>query len=134
MWNKQNIKIFTMGIVLLGFGSMYLFFDYTSIKTKEEKMWSGEYDFDNPSILEHQDPTRFWDISLGDGFISNIEHYIIFCSQLLGSLRLVDWYFEMTKDPNKESIFEKLEKRLEDRKKRKKLNSRNDKYNKENIK
>jgi len=132
MWNKQNIKIFAMGIILIGFGNIYLIVDYMNVPTREEKNWNGI--FEPIETRYYQDPSRFWDIGLGDGFISNIEHYIIFCPLLLGSLRLVDWFFEMTKDPNKESIFDKLEKKLEARKMRKKLNSSNDKYNKEKIK
>lgn len=90
-WSKQMTKTFFMSLLLLGFGTYYLIIDYSSMPSKEDDMWNGI--FEPVTYREFNDPSKSMTISLGDGFISNIESIFIHISFLFGAFRLVDFLF-----------------------------------------
>lgn len=108
-WNKKQSKTLFMAIILLAFGSMYLIIDYSSMPTKEEKYWNGI--FEPVTYKQFSDSRKSLKISLGDGFISNIESIFIHLSLMFGAMRLVDFMLSTKKD-------------------KKNINKMKDKYNK----
>ena len=94
-WKKQQSKSLLMAVILLAFGSIYLIIDYSSMPTKEERWWNNE--FRPVTYKELGDSRKSLKISLGDGFISNIESIFIHLSLLFGGMRLVDFLMSTKK-------------------------------------
>lgn len=107
-WSKQTTRYFIIGCILLGFGSTYLVIDYSSIPSKEELRWEG----DCPCVTDRHfdDPSRSFEIGLGDGFISNIESIFIFLSMIFGVFQFADFIFsfEPKKDSDVKQYFRKI--------------------------
>lgn len=90
-WSKKSTRYFIISCVLLGFGCTYFVIDYSSIPTTEQLRWEGECSVCTDKQFD--DPSRAYEIGLGDGFISNIESIFIFLSMMVGMFYFSDFIF-----------------------------------------
>lgn len=117
-WSKQTTRYFITACILLGFGCTYLVIDYSSMPTKEQLRWEGTCPCETDRYLG--DPSKAFNIGLGDGFISNIESIFVFLSMIFGIFIFSDFIFsfEPKNDSDVKPYFRKIINTLKDKRNR----------------
>ena len=94
-------------ILLFGISSFLLISDYIQLPIKGSESFMKEnpdYIVESPYIekLVQENKSRFWEIKIGNGFISNIENVIIYVCMLWGIMRTIDLMILLNRyKPNK---------------------------------
>ena len=88
-FTRRMYFAFVCVFILWGISAYMMCVDLNSVPREGTPAFYEMYP-DHFAGQTHEDPTRFWEWDMGNGFVSNIEHYVMMACGLFGWMRFTD--------------------------------------------